>query len=144
MARQPEQSEKDDQRRDEQHQNPVVQHSRPLQLLSGRGPETHHALGETLPVLNLFANPLFDDESESYLPVVLNADGSFNSQANPAPSRSESRAYARNLRLRRSQAVPPVAQLPAPPSETVHEASLRLDAQFPWLAAVCAPRPIVK
>jgi hypothetical protein len=90
MARQPEQSEKDDQRRDEQHQNPVVQHSRPLQLLSGRGSETHHALGETLPVLNLFANPLFDDESESYLPVVLNADGSFNSQANPAPSRSES------------------------------------------------------
>jgi hypothetical protein len=51
------------------------------------------------------------------------------------------RAYARNLRLRRSQAVPPVPQLPAPPSETVHEASLRLDAQFPWLAAVCAPRP---
>ena len=46
MARQPEQSEKDDQRRDEQHQNPVVQHSRPLQLLSGRGSETHHALGE--------------------------------------------------------------------------------------------------
>ena len=52
------------------------------------------------------------------------------------------RAYARNLRLRQSQApVPPVVQPPAPPSETVHQASLRLDAQFPWLAAVCAPRP---
>jgi hypothetical protein len=39
------------------------------------------------------------------------------------------RAYGRNLRLRQSQApVPPVAQLPAPPVETVHQASLRLDA----------------
>ena len=53
------------------------------------------------------------------------------------------RAYGRNLRLRQSQApVPPVAQLPAPPSETVHQASLRLDAQFPWLA--CARRPTLR
>ena len=44
------------------------------------------------------------------------------------------RAYARNLRLRQSQAqVQPVAP-PELPSETAHEASLRLDAQFPWLA----------
>ena len=52
------------------------------------------------------------------------------------------RAYARNLRLRQSQAsLPPVAQLPAPPSDTVHQASLRLDAQFPWLAAASVRRP---
>ena len=45
------------------------------------------------------------------------------------------RAHARNLRLRQSPAqVQPVAQLPELPSETAHEASLRLDAQFPWLA----------
>ena len=45
------------------------------------------------------------------------------------------RAHARNLRLRQSQAQgQPVAQLPELPSETVHEASLLLDAQFPWLA----------
>ena len=50
------------------------------------------------------------------------------------------RAYARNLRLRQSQApVPPVAQLPP---ETVHQASLRLDAQFPWLA--CARRSTLR
>jgi hypothetical protein len=29
-------------------------------------------------------------------------------------------------------------------SETAHEASLRLDAQFPWLAAAFARRPILK
>ena len=53
------------------------------------------------------------------------------------------RAYGRNQRLRRSQAsLPPVAQLPAPPSETVHQASLRLNAQFPWLA--CARRPTLR
>jgi hypothetical protein len=53
------------------------------------------------------------------------------------------RAYGRNLRLRQSQApLPPVIQLPAPPSETVHQASLRLDAQFPWLA--CARRPTLR
>ena len=52
------------------------------------------------------------------------------------------RAYARNLRLRPSQAQhPPLAQLPALPSETAHQASLLLDAQFPWLAAAFAPRP---
>ena len=50
------------------------------------------------------------------------------------------RAYARNLRLRRSQAPPqPVTQVSGPPSETAHQASLRLDAQFPWLAAAFAP-----
>ena len=44
------------------------------------------------------------------------------------------RTYARNLRLRQSQTqVQPVAQLPQLPSETALEASLRLDAQFPWL-----------
>ena len=53
------------------------------------------------------------------------------------------RAHARNLRLRPSQAQhPPVAQLPALPSETAHQASLLLDTQFPWLAAAFAPRPI--
>ena len=51
------------------------------------------------------------------------------------------RAHARNLRLRRPQAaVPPVAEIPGPPSETAHQASLRLDAQFPWLAAAFARR----
>ena len=55
------------------------------------------------------------------------------------------RAYARNLRLRRSQAsLPPVAPLPAPPAETVHQASLRLDAQFPWLAGAYARRPTLR
>ena len=52
------------------------------------------------------------------------------------------RAHARNLRLRQFQApVQPVAEIPGPPSETAHEASLRLDAQFPWLAAAFTPRP---
>ena len=52
------------------------------------------------------------------------------------------RAHARNLRLRQSQPpLPPVAEIPGPPSETAHEASLRLDAQFPWLAAAFARRP---
>jgi hypothetical protein len=51
------------------------------------------------------------------------------------------RAHARNLRLRNFQtAVQPVAEIPGPPSETAHEASLRLDAQFPWLAAAFARR----
>jgi hypothetical protein len=45
------------------------------------------------------------------------------------------RAHARNLRLRQSQApVQPLVQLPELPSESAHEASLRLDVQFPWLA----------
>ena len=52
------------------------------------------------------------------------------------------RAYGRNLRIRRSQGpIPPVAQLPAPPSQTAHQASLRLDAQCPWLAGAFARRP---
>src|ERR1700682_2619844 len=52
------------------------------------------------------------------------------------------RAHARNLRLRQSQPpLQPVAETPGPPPETANEASLRLDAQFPWLAAAFAPRP---
>jgi hypothetical protein len=52
------------------------------------------------------------------------------------------RACGRNLRLRQSQApLPSVAHLPAPPSETARQASLRLDAQFPWLAGAFARRP---
>jgi len=49
--------------------------------------------------------------------------------------------HARNLRLRKAKIqVQPVADL-VPPMETVHEASLLLNAQFPWLAAAVAPRP---
>ena len=52
------------------------------------------------------------------------------------------RAHARNLRLRKPQVpLPPGAEIPGPPSETAHQASLRLDAQFPWLAAAFTPRP---
>ena len=52
------------------------------------------------------------------------------------------RAHARNLRFRPSQVHhPPVALLPHRPSETAHQASLRLDGQFPWLAAAFTPRP---
>ena len=52
------------------------------------------------------------------------------------------RAHAHNLRLGQSQApVLPVAEIPGPPSETAHQASLRLDAQFPWLAVAFPPRP---
>ena len=52
------------------------------------------------------------------------------------------RAHARNLRLRKPQVpLPPGAEIPGPPSETAHQASLRLDAQFPWLAAAFGPRP---
>jgi hypothetical protein len=55
------------------------------------------------------------------------------------------RAHARNLRLRQSQAsVQPVAEISGPPSETAHEASLLLDAQFPWLTAAFARRPTLK
>jgi hypothetical protein len=55
------------------------------------------------------------------------------------------RAHARNRRLRKSPApVQPVAQLPDLPSETAHEASLRLDVQFPWLAAAFARRPTLR
>jgi hypothetical protein len=55
------------------------------------------------------------------------------------------RAYARNLRLRKPQ-VPlrPVAEIPGPPSQTAHQASLHLDAQFPWLAAAFVHRPTLK
>ena len=52
------------------------------------------------------------------------------------------RAYARNLRLHKSQPpVEAVAKIPGPPIETAHQASLRLDAQFPWLAGAFARRP---
>jgi hypothetical protein len=55
------------------------------------------------------------------------------------------RAHARNLRLRQTQApVQPGAETPGPPSETAPEASLRLDAQFPWLAGAFARRPTLK
>jgi hypothetical protein len=51
------------------------------------------------------------------------------------------RAFARNQRLRKSQTpIPPVASLPTPPLETVHQASLRLDAQFSWLAGASTRR----
>ena len=49
--------------------------------------------------------------------------------------------HARNLRLRKAKIqVQPVADL-VPPMETVHEASLLLNAQFPWLTEAVAPRP---
>ena len=55
------------------------------------------------------------------------------------------RAHARNRRLRQFPApLPPVAETPGPPSETAHQASLRLDAQFPRLAAAFAPRPTLR
>ena len=52
------------------------------------------------------------------------------------------RAFARNLRLRKSQTqAPPPALLPDPPAQTAHQANLLLDAQFPWLLGAFAPRP---
>jgi len=52
------------------------------------------------------------------------------------------RAFARNLRLRKSLAAPPPAPVVSDeiPPETAHEASLLLDRQFPWLANAFAPR----
>lgn len=53
------------------------------------------------------------------------------------------RAFARNQRLRKSQPpVPTLATLPTPPWETAHQASLLLDAQFPWLAGASTRRRI--
>ena len=49
------------------------------------------------------------------------------------------RAFARNLRLRKSQPQTPL--LPDPSAETAHQASLLLDAKFPWLVGAFAPRP---
>src|SRR4029077_6790817 len=50
------------------------------------------------------------------------------------------RAHARNLRLRKFQTPrQPVAEIPGPPSETAHQASLRLDAQFPAGCGLHAP-----
>jgi hypothetical protein len=55
------------------------------------------------------------------------------------------RAHARNLRFRKFQTPrQPVAEIPSPPSETAHQASLRLNAQFPWLAAAFTRRPTRK
>ena len=52
------------------------------------------------------------------------------------------RTFARNQRLRKSQTpVPPVASFPTPPLESVHQASLLLDAQFPWLVGASTRRP---
>src|SRR5580658_5909917 len=53
------------------------------------------------------------------------------------------RAYGRNRRLRQSQApIPPVVQLPPPPSETVHQACLRLDPIMAWPAVNDLPVPL--
>ena len=43
------------------------------------------------------------------------------------------RAHARNLRMRRLQAAPKAAEIPAPKAETAAEAMALLDRQFPWL-----------
>jgi hypothetical protein len=53
------------------------------------------------------------------------------------------RVHTRNLRLRKAQMQDQsaAALVPPPPLETVHEASLLLDAHFPWLAAAFSPRP---
>jgi hypothetical protein len=54
------------------------------------------------------------------------------------------RAYGRNERLRRLQAESIPSTVPAPPPprapQSVHEASLQLDRQFPWLAETFAGR----
>jgi hypothetical protein len=53
------------------------------------------------------------------------------------------RAFARNLRLRNLLAPPAPAPSPRPEPvpQTVHQASLWLDRQFPWLAGAFVPRP---
>ncbi|MFB3826478.1 MAG: hypothetical protein ACE15B_06895 [Bryobacteraceae bacterium] len=43
------------------------------------------------------------------------------------------RARARNLRLRRTDMRTPVPATFEPREETIHEANILLDAQFPWL-----------
>ncbi len=43
------------------------------------------------------------------------------------------RARARNLRLRRTDMHTPVPATPEQQKETIHEANILLDAQFPWL-----------
>ena len=52
------------------------------------------------------------------------------------------RAYGRNLRRAKSQTPPPPPAVSRPelPLETVQEASLLLDAQFPWLAGAFSRR----
>lgn len=52
------------------------------------------------------------------------------------------RVHARNLRLARAQApAHPVTETPGPLPETAHEASLLLDALFPWLAGAFVRHP---
>ena len=54
------------------------------------------------------------------------------------------RAYGRNVRLRKLQAqsIPSPVPVPLPgrAPQSVHEAGLLLDRQFPWLADAFAPR----
>jgi hypothetical protein len=54
------------------------------------------------------------------------------------------RAYGRNLRLRKlqEQSIPTMVAAPLPRRalQSVHEASLLLDRQFPWLADAFARR----
>jgi hypothetical protein len=52
------------------------------------------------------------------------------------------RAYGRNLRLRKLQVLPtqPASPLPERARQSVREASLLLDQQFPWLADAFARR----
>ena len=47
--------------------------------------------------------------------------------------RRGSRARARNLRLRVPDVTPAAHPINEPPDETIHDANLLLDAQFPWL-----------
>jgi len=52
------------------------------------------------------------------------------------------RAYGRNLRLRKLQALPTPLTSPVPQRvpQSVHQASLLLDRKFPWLAAAFTRR----
>jgi hypothetical protein len=55
------------------------------------------------------------------------------------------RAHARNLRLLQSQTpLQPVSPPPKPLAETAHEASVLLDAHFPWLADAFVRRPSLR
>jgi hypothetical protein len=44
------------------------------------------------------------------------------------------RARAQNLRLRHVTQAPSIQRVIEPRVETIHEANLQLDAQFPWIA----------
>ena len=52
------------------------------------------------------------------------------------------RAFARNLRLRKLLAPPPLplVECEEEPRETAHQASLLLDRQFPWLSGAFASK----